>query len=333
MIKSRRSYNSDEDSVPDYDSDDHYNPDEDNDEDNDKDNDKNKNNIIIMFNLLLEKEYEIGTKNIDVNKFHFLKNKNAMILAFDETIRDNSSPFEDNYLWTSINQTKYIIEYLVINKCFTDSVDKELLSYFLHIVEKTKPEFDLEDINIYDDDFKNYYNNKKICIARNDIEDNHEDDYDDDHEYDHEDYHEDDHRDDYDDDNGWREGMNDDDHEDEHDDNGWNEHDEYGEDDDNKLNEDELYYLTGWTEHAILIFIKKISHNNYELGVINAGIGSTIIGNDDEFCNGIIIFNNISYILIKNFFIKYTIFIINIANETDFNNYISYYSFYFILFR
>jgi hypothetical protein len=92
----------------------------------------------------------------------------------------------------------------------------------------------------------------------------------------------------------------------------------------------EDYFLVGWNSHRILIFYKKISYNNYNLGMINAGEGSELQGVFGDLCNGIIIFHNITKEILKKFFDRYEkFFVSNVNFETN----DTYYRFYFILFN
>ena len=74
-----------------------------------------------------------------------------------------------------------------------------------------------------------------------------------------------------------------------------------------KLN-NEGYYLAGWVGHVIFLFYKKISNDNYDLGIINAGEGSELQGVDNDLCNGIIIFHNITEQKLDNFLILYNMY-------------------------
>ena len=60
-------------------------------------------------------------------------------------------------------------------------------------------------------------------------------------------------------------------------------------------------YISGWKGHLISIFIEFKNHNNYNVGVINCGLGSEIHGLEDKYTFGIIVFKDITQIQIKSF--------------------------------
>ena len=74
------------------------------------------------------------------------------------------------------------------------------------------------------------------------------------------------------------------------------------------------YYLCGWTDHNIIIFVNKQQENKYEIGIINCGEGFQFHGFNESLCNGIIIFKDISENKILDFFNKYKIYLENTEN-------------------
>ena len=91
------------------------------------------------------------------------------------------------------------------------------------------------------------------------------------------------------------------------------------------------YFLCGWQDHAIFMFYEKVNDNNYNFGIINAGIGVEIHGFINDLCNGIIIFKNIKWCNILHFMIDYQYF--KYYNQLDINFQENYRlcSFYFLL--
>ena len=55
-----------------------------------------------------------------------LTNKNANILAFDEVIGKETS-FEGNNTAKSINETEFIITYLIEQKCYTEKIHSTII--------------------------------------------------------------------------------------------------------------------------------------------------------------------------------------------------------------
>ena len=66
-----------------------------------------------------------------------LKNKNAMIWAFDEVI-SGKTDFDGNTSEDSISLTKDIINYLISKKCVTVSIDLSILNAYLRILNRTE---------------------------------------------------------------------------------------------------------------------------------------------------------------------------------------------------
>ena len=92
-----------------------------------------------------------------------------------------------------------------------------------------------------------------------------------------------------------------------------------------------VYYLCGWKEHAITIFVTNIDDNNFDLGIINCGQGIEFQGFDDVLCNGLIIFHNIEYLRILKFLTMYKNYF-TITNNLNHPNFMIYRSFYLLLF-
>jgi hypothetical protein len=69
--------------------------------------------------------------------------------------------------------------------------------------------------------------------------------------------------------------------------------------------EPEYYLTSGWVGHLITIFYEKKDENNYIVGIINAGQGAEFHGVNNEYCNGILIINNVSLNTLKTFLTKY----------------------------
>ena len=67
---------------------------------------------------------------------NFLNDKCAKILAFDEVIGRNSD-YEGNDPYTSKEETKKIIQFLLEKECFTDKIDYCILSEFNKIIDDT----------------------------------------------------------------------------------------------------------------------------------------------------------------------------------------------------
>jgi hypothetical protein len=59
-------------------------------------------------------------------------------------------------------------------------------------------------------------------------------------------------------------------------------------------------YCSGWEGHAISLFIKYNSEDNYNVGIINCGLGAEIHGFQDNYTFGIIVFENITRVQIKS---------------------------------
>ena len=55
----------------------------------------------------------------------FLNNRNAFMCAFNETI-GKKSQLEGNTFKISINETIEIIKYLILEKCYTTNIKKEM---------------------------------------------------------------------------------------------------------------------------------------------------------------------------------------------------------------
>jgi hypothetical protein len=66
----------------------------------------------------------------------FIKNKNALIWAFNECI-DKDTKFEGNTLVQSINENKNIISYLLSVRCFNRNITEAILSNYLAILNDT----------------------------------------------------------------------------------------------------------------------------------------------------------------------------------------------------
>ena len=113
---------------------------------------------------------------------NFLKNKNAIILAFDEMIREGSK-YEGNHNLVSIQQTKNILNYLITEQCYTSNVNSDILKEFIRVVNLTKPEFNLQ--YYYDHYQEDYYQEDYDQYDQEDYDQYDQDDYD---EYDQEDY-------------------------------------------------------------------------------------------------------------------------------------------------
>ena len=102
---------------------------------------------------------------------------------------------------------------------------------------------------------------------------------------------------------------------------------------DNVLDDnDNYYFLGGWTGHAILLFYEKNKNdsNLYDIGIINAGEGSVLQGYADDICNGIIIFKNIPLQKLLSFITDYNNFS---THHTKTSKKYIYYPFYFILLK
>ena len=89
------------------------------------------------------------------------------------------------------------------------------------------------------------------------------------------------------------------------------------------------YYLCGWTEHAIVIFVKRNEDETYNLGIINCGQGNEFQGRNNDSCNGIIIFKNHNKDEILVFFNSYQKYYLY---SNNFTNLQTYKSFYLLLF-
>jgi hypothetical protein len=63
----------------------------------------------------------------------FIENKNSLIWAFNESI-DSGTQFDGNTKQNSIAQTKQIIDYLILEKCFDDNITKEILDEYWFIL-------------------------------------------------------------------------------------------------------------------------------------------------------------------------------------------------------
>ena len=93
---------------------------------------------------------------------------------------------------------------------------------------------------------------------------------------------------------------------------------------------DSDYFLCGWLKHGISIFYEKEVSGNYILGIINAGEGIEYQGIVNEYCNGIMIFNNITKDTLTNFLKKYQKFYISIDKKNSYESY-RYFIFYIII--
>ena len=98
------------------------------------------------------------------------------------------------------------------------------------------------------------------------------------------------------------------------------------------------YYLCGWPNHSIIIFINNRNSTSkpyitYNLGIINCGIGIEFQGYNNEKCNGIIIFKDIRECNISGFLGKYRRYYKNTKNENIFQDKYVYKSFYLMLFH
>ena len=96
------------------------------------------------------------------------------------------------------------------------------------------------------------------------------------------------------------------------------------------LNKDKMYFLAGWIEHAILIFYERVTEDNYIVGVINAGSGTSIQGYSDNLCNGIIIFKNITFEKIITFMNRYREHLLR-SQSNNYNEERRYYLIYDII--
>ena len=94
---------------------------------------------------------------------------------------------------------------------------------------------------------------------------------------------------------------------------------------------DSIYYHCGWIEHAIIIFITKITETNYDLGIINCGQGSEFQGYNNILCNGIIIFKDKLDTKINDFLNSYKKYYDTIHNF-KYTSLLTYKSFYLLLF-
>ena len=64
----------------------------------------------------------------------FIKNKNALIWAFNENI-DRDTKFEGNTLKNSIDETKIIINYLRSERCFDSNITETIIEEYSSILE------------------------------------------------------------------------------------------------------------------------------------------------------------------------------------------------------
>lgn len=150
--------------------------------------------------------------------YGFLKNKNAMLWAFDEVI-DNNTVFEGNTFEKSKNETKDILfNFIKKNKHFSEVITNKILKVFFDTINKGK---------ILNDSLK--------------------------------------------------------------------------------ISKEDTFIFGGWRGHGISLFYEKDKKYNdiYKFGIINAGEGSEIHGYKNEICNGILIFKDIKYMNIVNFFNDY----------------------------
>ena len=96
----------------------------------------------------------------------------------------------------------------------------------------------------------------------------------------------------------------------------------------NMNNRHSIYYMCGWSDHIITIFITK-DVDSYKLGIINCGQGINFQGCNNTLCNGIIIFTQVPYIKIKTFLEDYKLYFDSTILKSGL---LIYRSFYLLLF-
>jgi hypothetical protein len=92
---------------------------------------------------------------------------------------------------------------------------------------------------------------------------------------------------------------------------------------------DNKYYMCGWPGHNIMIFFEPGSYG-INVGIINAGMGAEYQGINNEYCNGILICNNISRMNATTFMEQYIKWYNNKISEKTQE---IYYMFYMLLLR
>ena len=109
-------------------------------------------NSIEKFKNFKNLKIETNKNNLDIskikniNQYKFISNKNAIILAFDEVIGQNTT-FEGNSKKISNLETIKIINFIIENECYTKNINKELCEQMLNIILSINHEYTKDNLN------------------------------------------------------------------------------------------------------------------------------------------------------------------------------------------